>query len=198
MRVEPLVGAGNGHGLGDGAARELVDVDLHAEVVQRLLRGVQLRGLAGGGGHLKLASVGVVEQLGVLARRHEPRADDGDNGHDEQDGERRGEGELAFLLLLSRFLGWDGAGLHGCLSHDDLLSESGRSAERLPADPRRPVRQTGSRPGGPSKRGPRARGRKYWSECRVAGARLPRHKAGMAAARAGYNLVILWRRLSKR
>ena len=25
-----------------------------------------------------------------------------------------------------------------------------------------------------------------------------RHKAGMAAARAGYNLVILWRRLSKR
>ena len=39
---------------------------------------------------------------------------------------------------------------------------------------------------------------RYWSECRVAGARLPRHKAGMAAARAGYNLVILWRRLSKR
>ncbi len=143
----------------DGAARELVDVDLHAEVVQRLLRGVQLRGLAGGGGHLKLAAVGVVEQLGVLARRHEPRADDGDNGHDEQDGERRGEGELAFLLLLSRFLGWDGAASMVVSAMMISYLNRGGVPNASPADPRRPVRQTGSRPGGPSKRG-EARGRK--------------------------------------
>ena len=128
MRIEPFIGAGNRHRLGDGAARELIDVDFHAQLIERLLGRIKLGHLAGRRGHLQLAALGIVEQLRVLAGRHEPRADDGNDGHDEQNRERRREGELALLPFLFGLGGRDGNGFHGCLGHDDLLSESGRNA----------------------------------------------------------------------
>ena len=186
MRIEPLVGTGNGHRLGDGAARELIDVDFHAQLIERLLGRIKLGHLAGRRRHLQFAALGIVEQLRVLAGRHEPRADDGNDGHDEQNRERRREGELALLPFLFGLGGRDGNGFHGCLSHDDLLSESGRNA-------------AGSSHGPPSESLPAplpsitSPGRLRWLECRGARRARPRHKTGRPVVHNGYNLEILRR-----
>ena len=182
MRIEPFIGAGNRHRLGDGAARELIDVDFHAQLIERLLGRIKLGHLAGRCRHLQFAALGIVEQLRVLAGRHEPRANDGNDGHDKQNRERRGKRELALLFLPLGLFGRDGNGFHGCLGHDDLLSESGRNAV-MPShgppseSPSEPLLSTAS----------------HGSECRGTGCAQPRHKPGMFLKRSGYNLEILRR-----
>ena len=109
LLLQALVRVGNRDGLGQRARGELVDPDVHADSIERLLRGGLFAHRALGARDLKRARVGVVRELRVLARRHEPCSRHRDDGEREQDGEGGGEAELP-LLLRRAFLGRGGAG----------------------------------------------------------------------------------------
>ena len=113
LSLKLLVGAGDRNGLRDGPAGELLDVDLHAELIEFVLRSGNLAQLALRARDREHIGVGHVLKLRVLSCRHEPRCDNRDDGQDEQDGERCRETKLLPLLLLHHgpACGVDGSGL---------------------------------------------------------------------------------------
>ena len=114
LSLKLLVGAGDRNGLRDGPAGELLDVDLHAELIEFVLRSGNLAQLALRARDREHIGVGHVLKLGVLSCRHEPRCDNRDDGQGEQDGERCWETKLLLPLLLLHHgpaCGVDGSGL---------------------------------------------------------------------------------------
>ena len=114
LSLKLLIGSGDRNGLRDGPAGELLDTDLHAELVELVLRSRYLADLTLRACDRKHIGVGHILKLSVLSCRHEPCCDNRDDGQDEQDGERRRETKLLLPLLLLHHgpaCGVDGSGL---------------------------------------------------------------------------------------
>ena len=115
LSLKLLIGAGDRNGLRDGPAGELLNVDLHAELIELVLRCRHLADLALRARNRQHSGVGHILKLRVLSCRHERRCDNRDDGQDEQDGERCRETKLLLppLLLLHHgpACGIDGSGL---------------------------------------------------------------------------------------
>lgn len=115
LSLKLLIGAGDRNGLRDGPAGELLDVDLHAELIELVLRCRHLADLALRARDRQHIGVGHILKLRVLSCRHERRCDNRDDGQDEQDGERRRETKLLLPLRLllhhGPACGVDGSGL---------------------------------------------------------------------------------------
>ena len=94
-----LVGARHGDGLGDGAVEVALDLTGNAQLVEGSLRGFLGIDAAIGVGDGQDAGILVIEELGILACRHDVGEGRGEQHHDEQHRDSRGEVELALLRL---------------------------------------------------------------------------------------------------